>query len=493
MLLLLLAATAALTLLLVKMWPDSWKDVPMPLAWHPFLGNSLEMFANREDIFEVLWKVTAKVGQVSWGVSLPGQRMLMLVSPQNVAHMLKKNFENYVKGTGTQESFEELLGDGIFTSDGNQWRSHRKAASHMFSLRRLSNHAMASFTEYAKVVVSVLDAKGAEEGFDLQSIFYGYTFDAFSNIAFGQHLNSIVEPHVFPKSFQRLNTICVTRLFIPGLWKLLRLLGVAYESPLKTEETILNKHVEDVIVSRLGDSKEDADGPEGAFGNDLLGLFMEAFEKREGRKPSKKTLRDVVMNFLIAGMDTTAWTLTAMIMCMHDHPEAARKVIAEVDDLMQGNELSPTYADLASYQYLEAFMLETLRLYPSVPLQFKFSVTDDVMPADNTVVKKGDMVIYSSYILGRLQSVWGDDALEFKPERWLEMDKFKVDDCKYPIFNVGKRNCLGKPMAIMEVKLLLATLLKRYTIDVVPSQKKAFCLGATLKLRDGLRVTVKRR
>jgi len=488
-------------ILIVKIWPRSFTKIPMPLTWHPLLGNAVDMFNNRNDIFEGLWVFAQQVNEESFGVSLPTQRMRVLVSPQNVEHMLKKNFNNYEKGADFRDAFEELLGEGIFAADGNQWRSHRKAASHMFSLRRLSNHAIAAFTKYARVMVDVLDDKGEEEEFDLQRMLYGYTFDAFSNIAFGQNMSCILGPHPFPSSFQSLNNISSTRLFIPGIWKLVRFFRLGVEAQTKKEEQILNNHVQSVITSRLSgtqsttNEEEDLDQNEDeGYGSDLLGLFMEAYEKREGTKPSPKVLRDVVMNFMIAGMDTTAWTCTAMIMMMGDHPEAARKCVEEVDRLLPGDELSPLYPDLTNYTYLEAFMLESLRLYPSVPLQFKYAMNDDVMPADNTQVKRGDMVIYSSFVMGRLRKVWGADALEFKPERWLgEGGLLKVNDCKYPVFNVGKRNCLGKPMAIMEVKLLLATLLKRYKISVQPGQSKAFCLGATLQLRHGLNVTVKRR
>ena len=85
----------------------------------------------------------------------------------------------------------------------------------------------------------------------------------------------------------------------------------------------------------------------------------------------------------------------------------------------------------------------------------------------------------------------GRVTLQFKPQRWLEDDlKKAVSDCQYPVFNVGRRSCLGKPMALLETKLLVATVLRRYEIKLDPGHSMQFNLAATLTFTHGLHVTL---
>ena len=221
-----------------------------------------------------------------------------------------------------------------------------------------------------------------------------------------------------------------------------------------------------------------------------------------------------MLNFILAGRDTTAWAMTSFIYMMCQHPEVRQpaathiharrrrgltrphawaqvlsKLRAELAEVL-GESRAPSYAELERMTYLEACMMECQRLLPSVPMGIKFPLRDDQLP-DGTTANRGDMIIYSNYVMGRLKKIWGADALEFKPERWLTCDGIGVlgvSDCKFPAFNVGKRNCLGKPMAILETKLLMSTILQRYSVEMIPGHSMQFNLSATLTFTHGLHV-----
>lgn len=121
-------------------------------------------------------------------------------------------------------------------------------------------------------------------------------------------------------------------------------------------------------------------------------------------------------------------------------------------------------------------------------------MNDDILP-DGTHVKKGDEVIFQSFCQGRHEKVWGPDAKQFKPERWLncEGNLVRPEPGKYVVFHMGPRICLGQNMATLEVLLTMSLLLKKYKFTRVPGHRVEFLNQVTLSMKDGLQIHVERR
>lgn len=151
----------------------------------------------------------------------------------------------------------------------------------------------------------------------------------------------------------------------------------------------------------------------------------------------------------------------------------------------------PTFNQLREMHYLHAAVHESLRLFPPVQFDSKFSYADDVLP-DGTIVAGGTRVTYHPYAMGRMESIWGHDCAEFNPERWLENGVFKqANPFKYPVFQAGPRVCLGKEIALVEIKTVALSLLRKFDIQVAmedPALK--FGPGITATIRGGLPVVV---
>lgn len=145
----------------------------------------------------------------------------------------------------------------------------------------------------------------------------------------------------------------------------------------------------------------------------------------------------------------------------------------------------PNYEEINRMPYLNAVLSEALRLYPSVPLDTKVALSDDVWP-DGTFVPAGTQVGYNIYAMGRDKEQWGDDAESFNPERWLEMDA-PPDNHHYPVFNGGPRECLGRRLAMIEMKTCLAMLLPKMGFrlavpedTIVPDSQLTLGMGSGL-------------
>jgi len=156
--------------------------------------------------------------------------------------------------------------------------------------------------------------------------------------------------------------------------------------------------------------------------------------------------------------------------------------LEEIADLVGERDLK--YEDLNRFTYLQAVVNESLRLYPSVPMDMKVALSDDTLP-DGSAVEKGNVVVYNIFAMGRSKDIWGDDADEFKPERWLNRDFPSL--YTYPVFNAGPRECLGKRLAWVEMKACLVTVLRAVKLELaVPKEAIHYDVQLTIGMGSGL-------
>ncbi|KAF8093160.1 hypothetical protein N665_0389s0023 [Sinapis alba] len=150
--------------------------------------------------------------------------------------------------------------------------------------------------------------------------------------------------------------------------------------------------------------------------------------------------------------------------------------------------------ELKKLVYLHGAICEALRLYPPVPFQHKSPTKTDVLPSGHKV-DAGSKILFCLYSLGRMKSVWGEDALEFKPERWITENGTSVHEPSYKFlsFNAGPRTCLGKEVAMMQIKTVAVKVIQNYVIKVVEGHKVEPAPSVILHMKHGLKVTVSKR
>mmetsp|Transcript_34424 Transcript_34424/g.73303 ORF Transcript_34424/g.73303 Transcript_34424/m.73303 type:complete len:584 (+) Transcript_34424:80-1831(+) len=411
-------------------------------------------------------------------------------NPAIVNHILKTNFQNYPKGPWMSGNLVELLGQGIFNTDGQNWLHQRKTASKMFTATLFREHIWVVVRRNARKLRDILESSAADpEGtVDVFNLMNRFTLDTIGEIGFGKCIGSLENPSSpFLRSFDRAQQIAFQRFYIP-IWPLLRRLGLGPERDTREHFHRLDEYSRTVVQelrSSLTRSSAKVDGVAWADiegRKSFLGLFLEDAGKH-GEDLSEDFLRDLVLNFLIAGRDTTAQAISWAVYCLSTHPEVQAKARQEVNEVcgIRG----PSYDDLQSLPYLQAVLNEVLRLYPSVPFDLKTAAQSDTWP-DGTFVPKGTIVAYDIYAMGQDFSIWGDDAKVFRPERWLEM-KEPPDSYSYPVFNAGPRECLGKRLALVEMKACLATLLPHLSFKLaVPAEEVKPDASITIGMGSGL-------
>nr|QNN89104.1 cytochrome P450 [Azadirachta indica] len=423
--------------------------------------------------------------------------------PKNMEHILKARFDNYPKGPIWQAAFHDLLGDGIFNTDGDTWLFQRKTAALEFTTRTL-RQAMARWVSRAikyRFCPILETAQLETRPVDLQDLLLRMTFDNICGLAFGkdpQTLSPGLPENSFAMAFDRATETTLQRFLLPqAIWKLKKLFRLGLEVSMGQSLEHIDGYLSDIINTRKHElaSREQGGTPH----DDLLSRFM---KKKESY--SDKFLQHVALNFILAGRDTSSVALSWFFWLVSQNPRVEEKIVTEICTVLmetRGNDVSEWVEEPLAFDevdrliYLKAALSETLRLYPSVPQDSKHVVSDDVLPT-GTFVPAGSTITYSIYATGRMKFIWGEDCLKFKPERWLSADgkKYEVlDQYKFVAFNAGPRICLGKDLAYLQMKSIAAEVLLRHRLEVVPGHRVEQKMSLTLFMKYGLMMNVQPR
>ncbi|KAK1283283.1 hypothetical protein QJS10_CPB21g00591 [Acorus calamus] len=424
--------------ILIHRWNQRAKKGPK--TW-PVLGAAIEHLMNYDRMHDWLVKYLSESKTIT--VTMPFMRYTYITDPVNVEYVLKTNFTNYPKGDAYHSYMEVLLGDGIFNSDGEMWRRQRKTASFEFASKNLRDFSAVVFREYAVKLASILcQASEKNQEIDMQELFMRMTLDSICKVGFGVEIGTLsprLPDNRFAKAFDMANII-VTLRFIDPLWRIKRFLHIGSEALLKQSINLIDEFTYGVIRKRKGEIERTHGS--GKMKHDLLSRFIELSKDPESNL-TDKSLRDIVLNFVIAGRDTTAATISWFTYMVMTHPRVADKLFSS------SNPLKKREPGKSRLSYLHASISETLRLYPAVPQDPKGILKDDVLP-DGTQVKAGGMVTYVPYSMGRMEYLWGPDASAFKPERWFHDGNFQnVSPFKFTAFQARwAKNMLGEGLGL---------------------------------------------
>ena len=232
--------------------------------------------------------------------------------------------------------------------------------------------------------------------------------------------------------------------------------------------------------------------------DDLLRRLLPAAKRDDGTY-DRKLVRDMLLNLIIAGRDTTAASMSWTLYELARHPAVLSEVLAELDAVAGPAGTALTFDAVADCAYLQAVLSESQRLHPSVPFSPKSALKADVLPVANpdgrkVTIERGATMSFSNYVMGRSTKIWGADAAEFKPERWLSNGAYvKADQFKAPTFGGGRRRCIGMDMANLEMKVVLGTLLRRFKFELVPGQDVRTAPAITLQMMHPLKMYVEAR
>ncbi|CAN3486687.1 cytochrome P450 52A5 [Diutina catenulata] len=415
------------------------------------------------------------------------RRSMTTCNPDNVKAMLATQFSDFCLGR-RRPQLAPLLGDGIFTLDGVGWKHSRMMMSPQFTRDQISRVEM--IEPHVRVLFKHIDLGET----DLQPLFFRLTMDVATEFLLGESIGSLRDASV---GYSTVSGVPGRAEFAPAFdlsseWLFIRSAFQLYyrfvnppdfRRANRTARTVVDYYVNKVLCM----DKEVATKKGYTF---LVELAKHTSDP--------KVLRDQALNSLFAGRDTTAGLLSFIFLMLAKHPEVTAKVREEIADQFGDDVSKISFESLKRCRYLQNVINETLRLFPIVPFNVRQATRDTTLPrgggpnADKPIfIAKHELVAYNVFAMHRSKATYGEDANEFRPERWQGDLPLKVGWAFLP-FNGGPRICLGQQFALTEAAYVTVRLLQRYSTMVDHNDKRMrLCNKLTMSLMDGCNVELK--
>lgn len=480
------------------------KVVPYLRSKVPFIGNMVALATNAHRFHD--WMADQCIANHGvFKLRLLGQSDLLVTAvPEHYEHVVKTQFEHFQKGKQQYDMFVDLMGHSVLIIDGERWKHHRRLLVRLLNARALRDHMMPVMQRHTLLLQQVLrQAAVADRPVDLYMLMHRFAFKAFAEMVFNDPLDRIdaEHEHPFERAFDDAQSIVAGRLQQPvWLWKLKRWLNVGQERQLRHDVEQIDHFIMTIISRAIAARRQrQQHGQKGTpvqgANQDIVSIVLECMEQ-EGDFVSPRDVRNIAVAALGAGRDTSADAMSWLVHTLTQHPQVERKLRAELHEklpnLVQSNTYVPSIDDLQGLVYLDATIRELLRLQTPVPFTMRECVRDTVF-SDGTFVPKGTTVGMCHFGAARRTEVWGPDAAAFRPERFIDANTGKLlhtPVAKFNAFSGGQRVCVGKALAMLEMKLVIATLVGRFHFTEVPGQSVEYAMGITIGMKSSLYMKV---
>lgn len=467
---------------------------PAPFFAIPTLISLLKCI-NNGTILEMIEDLFGAVKNDTCHVTLGGIKVLFTFQPENYKAILANQFNDFALGK-RHSHFLPLLGDGIFTLDFHGWKNSRAMLRPQFSREQIA-HVRSLEPHVLTLASHIKKAQG--NVFDLQDLFFKFTVDTATEILFGESVYCLRDgtvpekpPHnLFPgreefgEAFNLTQRYLAMRAYSQVFYRFVD--GPGFRKACKKVHAFAKYYVQKALDTPL-DELERKSQKGYTFLYELV---------KQTRDP--KVLQDQLLNIMVAGRDTTAGLLSFTFFELSRNPEVYERLKQEV--LVQFGEGTQedidniTFESLKKCEYLKWILNEVLRMYPSVPMNFREATKDTVLPTGGgpdgnapVFVAKGTTVAYSVYHTHRDPQYYGKDADQFRPERWAENLKL---GWAYLPFNGGPRICLGQQFALTEASYVVVRLIQMFP-NLVSAYEGEYppkkMLHLTLSMFDGVPV-----
>ena len=391
--------------------------------------------------------------------------------PDLIRQMLVEEPENFHKPKLMKRVFRPFARDGLLTSDGALWKRQRSLIQPAFHQRHLAAYGEVMVAQALGMVDGFADGQVREIGAEMAKL----TLRIVVRTLFGSDLPREAEDigppmvAVLDAANQRMNNLLRLPSWVPTPRNIREKRAIAR----------LDAILDSLIQARRG-SGEDRD--------DLLSRLLAAVDEESGARMSDRQLHDEMMTLFLAGHETTASALTWIWYLLSQNPEAETKLLEELHSVLGGR--APAMADLPKLPYTDMVVREALRLYPPAP-QFGREPTHDLFIGKYPVVG-GSLIVVNTYALQRDERFFAEPE-RFDPERFAKGWEERIPRYAYLPFGGGPRVCIGNGFAMMEARLILATVAPRYRLSLEPGQDIRPVQLVTLRPNGPVRMRLARR
>lgn len=447
--------------------PSGARVAPGPDG-QPILGSIRNV---RKDPLNFLLRMRAQYGDV---VRLRfGPRTSHLVAhPSDILHVLGQNSRNYLKGS-QYEKLEVGLGQGLLTSEGELWRRQRRTMDPYFHAKQLATFADMMVDATLTMLARWALYTDSGEPLNVAAEMMRLTLTIVGHALFSTDVSDEASEvgWALPIVLRQAERSMLSFINLP--------LAIPTPGHRRFQEAL--ETLDRIVYAMIAERRHS--GPNG----DLLSKLVFARDEETGAAMSDKQLRDEVMTLFLAGHETTANALAWTFYLLSKHPAIARRLRAELDDVLGGR--PPQLDDLDALVYTRQVVEESMRLYPPAPVIGRHALDDDEVGGYH--IPAGTDVLISQYVTHRHPEFW-DNPEGFDPERHTPEHTAERPPFAFFPFGGGPRRCIGDNFAMLEVRLVLATVAQRYEVDLVPGHRVEPEVAVTLRPATGILMAVRR-
>jgi cytochrome P450 len=436
----------------------------------------------------------------------PGNSFYLLGRPEHAEHVLAANQDNYVKAF-TYRPLRALIGDGLLTSEGERWRRHRRVVQPVFSRRHVTAFGPA-MTDSAQRLTARWDSLPDGTMINVAGQMSALALDIVGRALFGFDLSGDAER--MGRAMDAGQRVATLATLVPVPW------GPASTKALKS------------VARRVGRTPEGIEGPVGRIiserraaappdqrqvpPRDLLDVLLTA-RAADGSLLTDAEIGDEVATFMLAGHETSANTLSWSLALLSAYPSARQQLEAELDAVL--GDRDPDAGDADKLPWTRAVVAEAMRLYPPAWTIERNALADDEVAG--VPVPARSLLAIPPYLVHRHPDFWPDPA-GFDPRRFLRDDDAPGWPAghggtdhggtdhgnghpatqarhrySYIPFGGGRRACVGASFAELETVLVLATIARRYRLELTMRGIPEPAANITLRPARGLPMRLLRR
>uniref|UniRef100_A0A1A9WPJ3 Cytochrome P450 n=1 Tax=Glossina brevipalpis TaxID=37001 RepID=A0A1A9WPJ3_9MUSC len=493
----------------------SLSELPIIGHGHVVIGRS------SHEITEYVIKQSEKYGSTI-RVSLGHVHFVLIADPRDIEIILSGS--KHLEKSYEYRYFKPWFGDGLLISKGHHWRHHRKMIAPTFHQSILKSF-VPTFVQHSNAVCDRLLAKAGKE-FDCHKYMSETTVNILLTTAMGVKKQPELETSAkYAQAVMDMCDIIHTRQMkmlyrLDALYRLTsmrqkdnKLMNIILSMTRKVveerkknfnadERAVVDKNgtfpVNKTIKEKKEGLRDDLDDiDENDVGEKkrlaLLDAMME-MEKNPDITWTDKDVMDEVNTIMFEGHDTTAAGSSFALCMLGIHQDVQQRVIEEQETIF-GHDMRRdcTFADTIQMNYLERVICETLRLFPPVPLIARKAEEDIKLASGPYIVPKGTAVLISQFVIHRRGDVYPDPD-KFDPDRFLPERTAQRHYYSFIPFSAGPRSCVGRKFAMLQLKVLLSTIIRKYKVFSSRTQKDFQLQGdIILKLANGFNISLESR
>ncbi|XP_063239800.1 cytochrome P450 4c3-like [Bacillus rossius redtenbacheri] len=439
----------------------------------PLLGNLLEAFTNVNRLVERGIELQQTYGSTFavWGGTISG---VFLCDPRDIEIALNKS--SALAKPRPYKELELYLGYSLITADPTDWKRFHKIITPAFGLPTLKSF-IPVFNEKSKILVEVLKRHEDGQPFEMLDYMMMCTLDIVTETSLGSNMNVLKNKRMdIVKSLQAAEDVIYYVLFRPWYWTPALIKSTSTYKKMVNGVKGMWDYAYYIIKQKLADCSRESNSCRAVKTvGEISDESLDVEKKRLGFLDhvicglndgstllNQVEIKDNTITVIVGGMGTGSLVMSAALMLLGLHRDVQEKVVKELEQIF-GDDIdrTVTYEDLKQMVYLEQVINETMRLYPPAPLTGR-EVTEEIKLTKYTL-PAGTYIAIPVLLIHRNPEYFPDPN-RFYPDRFSPENSANRHPFSFIPFLGGRRMCIGKKYAYMQMKIILSTVLRSYEV-----------------------------